>query len=55
MSKQELEKLAQQIVNDGYEIYKDKDDTSVYLGMVIGMSRLMSLINKGGNNDNATI
>ena len=51
MSKQELEKLAQQIVNDGYETYKDKDEISVYLGMVIGISKLMSLINKGVNDE----
>ena len=46
MKIKELEKLAKQVVNDGYEIYKDEDDTSVYLGMVIGISRLMSLIDK---------
>jgi malate/lactate dehydrogenase len=51
ITKKELEKLAQQVVNDGYETYKDKDETSVYLGMVIGVSKLMNLINKGGNDE----
>ena len=48
LTKKELEKLAQQVVNDGYETYKDKDETSVYLGMVIGVSKLMNLIDKKG-------
>jgi hypothetical protein len=48
LTKKELEKLAQQVVNDGYETYKDKDETSVYLGVVIGISKLMNLIDKKG-------
>ena len=48
LTKKELEKLAQQVVNDGYEAYKDKDETSIYLGMVIGVSELMNLIDKKG-------
>ena len=48
LTKKELEKLAQQVVNDGYETYKDKDETSVYLGMVIGISKLINLIDKKG-------
>ena len=51
ITKKELEKLAQQVVNDGYKTHKDKDETSVYLGMVIGISKLMNLIDKGGNDE----
>jgi len=48
LTKKELEKLAQQVVNDGYKTYKDKDETSIYLGMVIGISKLINLIDKKG-------
>mgnify|MGYP003655162337 FL=1 len=54
MSNEKLEKIAKQVVDESYkDIGKqsDKDDSKMYLGLVIGITRFMDKIDKVFDNE----
>ena len=46
MIKEYLESIAKQVVDEAYEDTVINKDSEMYLGLVIGMSRLMNKLNK---------